>query len=309
MNRSCPEQSTDYKDKVEELCIKLVDLQNKLSAADNQIDILLLENGQLREQMIKNENKIKQLEHICKDTTGTKRKKKSLNKSKLTSSPLEKINITHAALADEQGNDEDLNQNEEEGRVSGEREDIDSEEEIIHEDSNRSDHTPTKLCVISSNNRNKLIQAIERLNIDNLEYCHYIKSHSGIQELLNGFETKIRNFTKRDFCVILIGEEDFKKSNANTDLISHIKEKLKPITHTNIIVAVPTYVCGAPLYNYKVEVFNCNLSNSLKSLRWVHCFDSNLDLSVNMFSGITGKINKLGINNIFENISINFFRP
>jgi hypothetical protein len=106
----------------------------------------------------------------------------------------------------------------------------------------------------------------------------------------------------------LVGEEDFKKSDNYTKIVKELKELLEGITHTNIIIALPTYICGAPLYNYRVEMFNVLMLTSMQHLENVHVFDCNYDLTFDLFSSRTGKVTNLGLKNVFENLSRAFFR-
>lgn len=82
-----------------------------------------------------------------------------------------------------------------------------------------------------------------------------------------------------------------------------MKEKINSITNTNVIIIAPTYICGKPLYNYRVELFNNMLYNDIYSTDCSYLLDSNKYLTIDMFSLITGKIKKSGVKHILEKIS------
>lgn len=66
INRSCPDLRVNSLESIDQLQNKVLQLQEKLLIADNQIDILVQENYQLKDDISKCESKIKQLSDICK---------------------------------------------------------------------------------------------------------------------------------------------------------------------------------------------------------------------------------------------------
>lgn len=106
-----------------------------------------------------------------------------------------------------------------------------------------------------------------------------------------------------DFCVIMIGETDFYSPQNIKLLVEIIRSKLHNITNTNVIVAAPTYILGKMIYNYRIESFNNELFIKCLDLTNVHVFDSNKELTMDMFSEYSGKINKNGIKCIFHYIT------
>lgn len=153
-----------------------------------------------------------------------------------------------------------------------------------------------KLCLISNNNRLKITQMMQVDDFySQFDLCHYIYTGCGIDVLLGDIENKTKHFTKDDYCVIMIGETDIYYSQKVEMLVENIRKKLLQITNTNIIIAAPTYICGKIIYNYRIESFNNQLYEKCIDLSNVYVFDSNKELDFNMFSKITGKINRKGI--------------
>lgn len=160
-----------------------------------------------------------------------------------------------------------------------------------------------KICIISSANTYNIPEIIENLDLDRrYDYCHYIKNGADALQLLEGLNLKLKDFNSSDYCVILLGESDFYQQKDFKALIREMRKYLQDIIHTNIIVVPPTYICGAPIFNYKVEVFNRALYNDATEHQHIHMFDSNRDLTYTMFSMRTGKLNKIGMRTIFSNI-------
>lgn len=162
-----------------------------------------------------------------------------------------------------------------------------------------------KLCILSSVNRSSL-SAIVSVFSEYFVYCHYIMSNCTLYERLKNIEQKLKHFTINDYCLLFIEENDIKEENDYINMIKTIKELLKNVAHTNIVICAPTYQIGAPIYNYKVEIFNnllcTDLQNNNSSLYY---FDSNRDLSLDMFSYKSGKINRSGIMTILKQIMNN----
>jgi hypothetical protein len=169
--------------------------------------------------------------------------------------------------------------------------------------------TKNKLAVLSCNKRNNIYSIIEDDPLlSKFECCHFKTPGGGIRESLHKLEYKLSNFTMKDYCVILIGEEDFLENENYPDLVQYIVKNVTPIVHTNIILACPTYICGKPMYNSKVESFNMLLRSNVSLHEKHFSFDSNLDLSFDMFSNMTGRINNRGLANIIHHVGM-FIAP
>lgn len=160
-----------------------------------------------------------------------------------------------------------------------------------------------KLVIISSNNVNKITNILRNdATLKNWECCHFITPGGDTRNMLQNIENKVSNLTMRDYCVIMIGEEDMQEDSNHQELIQFINETLSPILNTNVILTSPTYICGKLIFNTIVENFNKLLGNNIPFHTVHYSFDSNLDLSLDMFSERTGKLNDSGMTNIVGHI-------
>jgi hypothetical protein len=160
-----------------------------------------------------------------------------------------------------------------------------------------------KLAIISTNNKHRICRLINKDNVlQTFACCHYITPGGGIKELFNQIERKLDNFSLDDYCVVLIGENDFESDVEQRELVKYINETLEAITTTNIIVACPTYKLGKPIYNSKVEDFNSMLLSDANFHKNHFSYDTNLNLEFDMFLP-TGEISKRGTENIISHIS------
>lgn len=160
-----------------------------------------------------------------------------------------------------------------------------------------------KICIVSTNNTNKILP-IAQNKLKSYNICHYIKSNCGTQQLLKGLKTKLINYTMNDYCVILIGEHDFKKTENYFKLIMEIRTSFKDINNTNIIICVPTFKFNgrSDLYNSRIETFNNLLYLDIMTHFHAYFLDSNLNLNYDstMFNQHTGILNNRGMNVVFE---------
>lgn len=158
-----------------------------------------------------------------------------------------------------------------------------------------------KLCVISDRNRH-ILEYLENAFAEEYAICHYSKPQAPAQELLADLEKKVTNFTHDDFCIILLGQSEFKTTKNYNDLIQEIRHAVSKISHTNVIICPPTYVCGAPLFNHRVELFINMLNLDIETHKYAWSLDTNADLLLDMFSSNSGKLTKRGIRQIIESI-------
>ncbi|KAF9410398.1 hypothetical protein HW555_010524 [Spodoptera exigua] len=110
--------------------------------------------------------------------------------------------------------------------------------------------------------------------------CHYITPNGSTEQLLNGIQTKLRDYTMTDYCIILIGEDFKTTSNYDNDILL-IRKILKQVSHTNIIICFPTYKLTNynNLYNWRIETFNNLLYLDLIKHEHAFYLDSNYDLT------------------------------
>lgn len=149
-----------------------------------------------------------------------------------------------------------------------------------------------KLCILTNNPKYKITEIMHTDDFyGEFEICHYIYTSGNIETLTKEIECKVKSFTRNDYCIVMIGDTDFYKSQDCNKLIGLLQTKLEKLMNTNVIVTAPTYICGKPLFNYRVETFNTELYRKLHSLENnIHVFDSNEPLTYEMFSPVTGKL-------------------
>lgn len=163
-----------------------------------------------------------------------------------------------------------------------------------------------KLCILSTNTQNKVL-TIAQDSLHTSGLCHYIKPNCKITELLTDIDKKICDFTRNDFCIILIGDEDFQMTQDYFEIIKSIRELLQSVKHTNIIICLPTYKYGIAMdvFNWRVENFNNLLYMDVSTHEHAYIFDSNKDLSYDstMFRRKSGHINNHGIRVMFKTLA------
>lgn len=166
--------------------------------------------------------------------------------------------------------------------------------------------TNTKICLVSSNTRNKLLVTTQR-TFPHTEICHYLIPNGGILQLLSGIENRLNDYTLNDFCVIFIGESDFEHTNDYPKLIEYIRQELQKVQHTNIIVCLPTFKCrvsGITLFTKRIEAFNNLIYLDNITHAYAYLLDSNKNLQYNytMFSKHSGRLNNYGLLTIFTEL-------
>lgn len=281
LNRSCPEVNTDYKyykDVVEELNTKLADLQGKLLAADNQVDLLLLENGKLREQITKNETKIKQLERICKDSPKTNRRKRNLNISKLHSSLSDKPDHQQNNPIQIQKENKDkhnlceveiLEPKDDENNIENKIETINQVKEGKAEEVTYNNHNNKKKILIFGGEQcvglaSTLIRTRENTNYEKYKITSFTKPNAMCEDILKSAETF--NTTDGDVIIISIGDFDQNPTKLCIELSFFLKSHSKATvivlgvqnnTHLNVMKL------NSVLATYCKNFENCTFVNPI----------------------------------------------
>lgn len=177
-----------------------------------------------------------------------------------------------------------------------------SKEEIIKPKQYR------KVCLLSTNKVNNTLALADNCLGQNSKICHFLKPGSTIGGLLDGITIKLAEFTMNDFCIILIGEEEFRSTHDYFSTITLMRETLSKIKHTNLIICLPTYKYGElrDMYNWRIENFNNLLYLDIITHEHAYLFDSNENLKYDhtMFDRRSGKINNLGMRSILNNLGI-----
>lgn len=336
-NRSCPDLRTTSIDDLLEYKTKIISLELRLKSAEAEIENLIIENSSLKRKIEDNDKIIKSLKDIC--TPNSKKSEKSKNKKpkdlsqlssfsyNLNSTELRKQTVLECSTKDMSHvfDPEAAEQPHTASRSSS----ADTASPSRNPPGNSSDscHTTaipakdgsiiiarnqpkTKLCIISNQKNKNSLQAIEHAFQTEANFCHYVAPNGSIKDILKNLDVKLNDFTYNDFCVIFIGSKDITSNENSINLVNYLRETLQYVTHTNVIITLPTFVCGALIYNYKVEMFNSLLTMDLQTHNYAYVFDTNYDLTLDMFSYYSGKITQFGLRNVFLNLKkyLTYFR-
>lgn len=162
-----------------------------------------------------------------------------------------------------------------------------------------------RLCIISSNNVNKLLYLGENTFLG-YELCHYIMPNAGINQLFADLDKKLIDFTHEDYCIIYIGERDFEVSNNYRILIDYIKNELKNVMNTNIIICSPNFKLSDnfAIFNKRIEMFNHWMYLDVELCEYAYLFDSNfcLEYTNEMFWKYNARVNNKAVAIIFKNL-------
>lgn len=317
LNRSCPEVQISHGEQTEELKEKNFKLQLELESADEEIKNLLSENYALKNRITKLESLNKTLTQIC---SSTKRVSSNIKRNSLKKRVLEFSNIDNSIIEQVENRQNDLDTNVVKS-LNPSNKDSKVQETKTYADytaTNNNKETKTnkatnndyqrgkrKLCVLSSNSTIRVLQLI-RSTLDHTDICHYITPGAGISQLLKGIENKLCDFDYDDYCILFIGDADFKETYKYSELIEYIRNKLQNVQHTNIVICLPTYRSAnySNLYNKRVEIFNNLLYRDNKNYEYAYLLDSNkkMEYATKMYTR-GGFVSNYGYKIIIENLN------
>lgn len=283
---SLPDISHETSDEaVADLKQQLESLKLELQIAHDEVQNLTLENNTLKNTIQNLTKKNEMFKTVTKALKTTVKTPKKTNKND-TSTPLQK---------------EKPEKNKQNDKIYR------PIEKKYFETTNNTVNKKRKLCIISSNNKNKILSIAQNNFSDRFKICHYCKPNAGIKDLLTGIDTKLENYTENDYCIILIGESDFMTTNNYLKLVLYMRETTQLLTHTNIVFCLPTYkyTLQKTLYNWRIETFNNLLYLDITTNRHAYVFDSNnyLSYDFDMFSKYNGHLNNNGMNIIVKELS------
>lgn len=304
---------------MEELKNRIRILEDKLEITEHELDNQLSENHALGKKILEYERKVAKLSHICQSThksthlsnsTGTRTKTKRYNKTNLDLSRLSPYRQKS------RGENIILVPDSKEEKKRGENnKSINSLHNLTHSplvvtsnpDKNKTNTNSDKanICVLSSNKYNKTLSTIENVLSENHHIIHYLKPNCGIKELLHDIVTKVYNYTYKDYCVVFIGDEDFMSSEDHFKLITYIKDALRKIQHTNVILCLPTYRLNKHIFNGRVESFSNMLYWDPEMHDYAYLLDTNLNLEYNhhMYRAPSGLIKSKALRIISEDLN------
>lgn len=292
---SIPNISTDNNTIViiEDLKQRVELLSSQLKLANERINYLSIENKEIKETLNEMlnyyEDHKKTTEKICteEDPSNSRKNRTPNNNSNYkTQKVLHSIGNTHDVTTPSTGHH-------------------DKSPKYRISESNSKKQIKNKLCIISANKTSKILSIAEE-TFKNTQICHWLYPNCGIRHLIKNLHKKIHDYSMDDHCIILIGEEDFRKTENYFEVITEIRNTLKHIQNTNIIICLPTYKYSnrSPVFNWRIETFNNLLYLDISTYNYAHLFDSNLNLKCDysMFSKYTGRLSNGGMKNIFDNI-------
>lgn len=298
---SLPNLTTDNSEQITELKSEIALLKASLESANAEIDRLNCENSDLKNKVSNMENKIKLLNKIYTDTTpSTKKQKNQTPKTRRQNLKHKNITMELAQTASSSSEVESTPT----ATISNSNTKAKTKtmpEKGSEKLNTRFTEKKTKICILSDSKNGSLTPSIQD-TFSSATYCHFAYPNGGVEVLLKNIEAKLRGYTSTDYCVILVGESDFKATKDYVDLVKKIRVELLKITHTNIVICAPTYICGAIMYNSRVELFNNLMSMDTQTHGHAYFYDTNSDLTFEMFSDRTGLINKDGIRHILKNL-------
>ncbi|PZC78139.1 hypothetical protein B5X24_HaOG202590 [Helicoverpa armigera] len=302
-NDSMPELSYDD-NKVPELQLQIQELNLKLIAANEEINILRIENADLKTKVKKECIETPNLNTSISNPTITTLQQNLVeleNQLKQARNEIDTLNNQIATLQEllqyKQNYDFDF---------------LTSKHNIntrtIHNERNSlvpKNKLTGKIHILSNNQRNKILSIAENTFPNNYEVCHYLLPNCNTVQMIQNIESKLCGFTMSDFCIIMIGEEDFRTTRDYHSLISKLKETLEKVKYTNVIICAPTYKYGVgSMYNWRIENFNNKLYLDILANEYAYFLDSNKNLkcSYEMFHKNKGTINNYAMSIICKDI-------
>lgn len=162
------------------------------------------------------------------------------------------------------------------------------------------------ICMISSETSNRLYTLCQRNNLNNFQLCHYRMPKCGLKQLLNNIDKKVQNFTHFDYCIIYIGEEDFRRTHSYIELVTFIREKLQILTHTNFIICLPTFKYMENkniMFNSRIDTFNNLIYMDVETYKYAYILDSNLNLPYTYETyNLYGSLNNKGLSIVLSDL-------
>lgn len=97
-------------------------------------------------------------------------------------------------------------------------------------------------------------------NLDkNYEINGNVKPNALLETVINNLENEVTDMNKNDYLVILGGTNNISRDCSESELITNLENKIKDISHTNIIMSAIPYRYDLPLYNAKIRNINSKL--------------------------------------------------
>lgn len=329
LSRSVGEVNVDNRLMIDDLQAEIVDLTSNLLSTQRELDNQLLENAEQNEQIKKLTREITLLTSICqtpaikdKYTSRKSYKRHSfhqiINFSSTPSKKTESVkHFDEAALKNRilqlekelHNANSSINQLEDQIRLL--KDDIrykdnpieifdeGKESEIINERIIKQ-----KLVIISTNGSKQVLKPVNEIFACEWDYCHLSLPRRCINDVMDVIPGIVNDLSTSDYCVFVIGEDDFHTTKDYLQVVYKMRNTLKKITNTNLIICLPNYICGRPLFNSRVEMFNKLLMLDIESQEYAYWIDPNAELTFDMFSYGSGRPNHSGMSEIFKAIKL-----
>lgn len=278
---------------IAKLMEQIKELKLELNSAHQEIEILSLEN-----------NNIKQInEELQKKNSLYKKIAYSPAKKSKTNTPVKKCETkTKYTQTDTLQTSEEMREPQKKETIA-----LPVTQNIISSRPITSGHNKDicKICIISTNKRNNISNIAENtLHKHSENIFHYLLPNCNTEQLISNLENKLATFTMSDFCIIMIGEQDFYTTQDYFQLIHSIRTTVQKVKNTNIIICAPTYKYAyyKNMYNWRVENFVNLLYLDITTHEHAYFLDSNKNLDYEMFNKRTGLLNNFGMRTIFKDI-------
>lgn len=325
LSRSVNEVNCDNRLVIEDLQAEIIDLTSKLLSTQQELDNQLLENGRQNEIIKKLTREVNLLTSICQTpvsrTMSAKKtfKRHSLHQmSNFSSTPRKNITETSIHTNEYELKMKTLNLEKElekasllisqlEKQIRSLKNEAWKEANVLNTTKKtiaKKNLIKHKLHLVSTDRSDKVLGLIAENFASTWNYCRYSFPNRSINNIMDMIPNIIKDLSPNDYCVILIGEEDFHVTGDYLQVVYKIRNTLKKYNNTNFIVCLPTYICGKPLYNSRVEMFNKLLMLDIESHEYAFWIDLNAELTFNMFSFSSGRINYKGFMEVFNAIKL-----
>lgn len=304
---SMPDLSDDDIDLISQLRKQIEELTIKLCCANGKIDTLSLENANLKKENENLSQKNSFNNQIASPAQSPTPKKMVKKHSKQTGCKNKKSQIDSVLLMKEQGTKNDDGQNIISTHCSPQMAPQAANVQGTKQTTQTSNKFKNNLSIFSTNKTNKNILSLaEEYFQDRYQICHYLTPGASIMHVLRDIQSKLRNYTKNDYCIIMIGEEDFKTTKCYFDIITHMKNTLLDVNNTNVIITLPTFKCNNNyniIYNSRLEIFNNMLYMDNVEHQYAYILDSNLNLSYHQSTYTSsGALKDYAMKTIFDDL-------
>lgn len=295
------------KNDLEEMKVEILQLKEQLFTTQNNLGELINENNKLKETIFQQQLQIDTLKDFCNTPMKSQRLQQRSARKRCRHSVTDSSRMLNLDQEQQTCNIESDCKTSKLTTLDTSFEEINNDiDKKTQQDSQTTKIINTrnrKLCILNNCNHNGTLEILENINFgQHFQYCHYLLRNSGINKLLSNISNKLQDFNMNDYCILMMGDQDLKDTGESIKIIGMIRETFTKIKHSNVIICCPTYIQGAPIHNYKIEMFNHLLYMDIVNHKYAYFVDSNCDLSSETFSYMTGKINKLGLERIYKGI-------